>query len=66
MGDPLLDRFQEFLDRASALGELGWVEQENGPTDGLGDHSRCPVADRSSDGVGLVIAVVGVERHGEC
>ena len=63
--EPLLDRVEEGVDRAPAGGELGRAEEAHDASADLGHHSRGAVPDRRADVVGLVVAMVGIERHGE-
>ena len=58
------DRFRQSVDRRRTSGELVGSEQLDETTIGLREHNRKVAVVRCSHAVGLVVAVVGVERHG--
>jgi hypothetical protein len=59
------ERFHEPVGRRHTGGELVGTEEQHETVVGVGHHRRDAVTEELADGWRLVVAVVGVERHGE-
>jgi len=63
MGGTMLNGYQQILEGTGAVVEPHWVDQHNVACCGLGDHNRSLTVRCRANLIGLIVAVVGIERN---